>query len=300
MVIAIMLVLLGVAQVSAPPEKVNPRVVAELDGYSEGVVQDQQGAIYVSLLRRGAVYRLDSGGQLAVWLRVPEPNGHKVLADGTHLIAARGGVHRVAPSGQLLGVISAGMVTPNDIALDGNGGVYVSVPAALEDDRRQGLSSIYYLNAKGAAARVADGFCYPNGIIVRPDGQALLANDSCARQVFLFDIQSPGVLSGKRIFAEVPDARSITDGMTFDLDGHLYMADYGTGDVFVFDFGGRLVRRYPTGMRRPSNVAFVGSAGDLYVSGAPLAEEGAGQLVVLPLGVRGRSGLSVPAALPSK
>lgn len=43
MVIGIMLVLLAVGQGPALPEKVNPRVVAELDGYSEGVAQDQQG-----------------------------------------------------------------------------------------------------------------------------------------------------------------------------------------------------------------------------------------------------------------
>lgn len=300
MPIGSMLVLVVVAQGAALPAHVTPRVVAELKGYSEGVVQDQQGAIYVSLLHRGAVYRLDPSGQPAVWVRLTEPNGHKVLADGAHLVAARGGVHRLSPSGERLGVISDGMVTPNDLALDGNGGVYVSVPAALRHDQRMGLSSIYYLDATGGAARVADGFCYPNGIVVRPDGRALLVNDSCARQVFLFDIQSPGVIRGRRVFAEVPDSGSITDGMTFDGAGRLYMADYGTGDVFVFDPGGRVLRRYPTGMRRPSNVAFVGPGGDLYVTGAPIAENGDGRLVVLPLGVRGRSSMAVPDAVRAK
>ena len=78
--------------------------------------------------------------------------------------------------------------------------------------------------------------------------------------------------------------------MTFDQDGRLYVADYGTGFVAVFDSAGRLLRRYSTGLRHPSNVAFGGrDFGELYVTGAPIDENGAGQLVVLSLGVRRRA-----------
>ena len=86
--------------------------------------------------------------------------------------------------------------------------------------------------------------------------------------------------------------------MTFDQDGRLYVADYGTGFVTVFDGTGRLLGRYSTGMQHPSNVAFGGVAlQDLYVTGAPVNEGGAGQLVVLPLGVRGRSSVALPASI---
>jgi sugar lactone lactonase YvrE len=86
--------------------------------------------------------------------------------------------------------------------------------------------------------------------------------------------------------------------MTFDQDGRLYVADYGTGFVVAFDSDGRLLRRYSTGLRHPSNVAFGGrDLGELYVSGAPVDENGAGQLVALPLGVRGRSSRATPLSI---
>ena len=97
------------------------------------------------------------------------------------------------------------------------------------------------------------------------------------------------------------DAKAGPDGMTFDQDGRLYVADYGTGFVAVLDSGGRLLRRFSTGLRHPSNVAFGGrDLGELYVTGAPGDESGAGQLVVLSLGVRGRSSRATPVSLAKR
>jgi len=73
--------------------------------------------------------------------------------------------------------------------------------------------------------------------------------------------------------------------------------------VSVFDAEGRLHRRYATGLKHASNVSFGGVAfggaglGDLYVTGSPVVQSERGQLVVLKLGAKGRSGSAVPAAI---
>lgn len=284
-------------QTSVLPAKVVPKVIANFDGYSEGIVFDADDAAYVSGLHRSAVYRIRQKEPPAIWFRVNEPNGHKILADGSHLIAAHGGIYHVAPDARLLEILGESIATPNDLALDGDGGVYISAPAELEKDQQARRSKIYYLDWKGSVHQVADGFGYPNGIVVRPDGRALLVNDTDTRQVYELRINSPGTVTGRRVFAEFSDPKAGPDGMTFDQDGRLYVADYGTGFVAVFDSGGRLLRRFSTGLRHPSNVAF-GSRdlGELYVTGAPIDEDGAGQLVVLFVGVRGRSCLATPAS----
>jgi gluconolactonase len=282
---------------SNSPEKVQPKVVANFEGYSEGVILEAGGVAYVSLLHKEAVYRIQTSGAPTIWYRVNEPNGHKILQDGTHMIAARGGIHHVTPDGRLLKIFDENLVTPNDLAIDGDGGVYVSAPAPAESDQQKRLSGIYYLDSKRSVHRAADGFCYPNGIVVRPDGRSLLVNDSCTRQVSVFQISSPGTVTDQRVFAELPEATSVPDGMTFDQDGRLYVADYGSGDVIVFDVNGRLLARYSTGMHHASNVTFGGpNLENLYVTGAPIAEDGVGQLVVLDIGVRGRSSLAMPAS----
>ncbi len=291
------LVLVALQTAGLPPQ-VTPRVTADLVGYSEGIVFDAEGAAFVSTLHREAVYVIRGRDAPTIWYRVNEPNGHKILPDKTHLVAAKGGIHHVTREGKRIEVLGQQLATPNDLALDGDAGIYVSAPAEREPDQQARRSGIYYLDSKRSLHKVADDFCYPNGIVVRPDGRALLVNDSCTRQIYEFQITAPGILAGKRVVAELSDTKAVTDGMTFDQDGQLYVADYGTGFVVVFDAGGRLLRRYSTGMQHPSNVAFGGAKlGDLYVTGAPISEDGAGQLVVLPLGVRGRSSLVLLASV---
>ncbi len=275
-----------------------PGVTANFDGYTEGVVFGADDTAYVSALHRETVYRVPKNDAPAVWFRVKEPNGHKILADGSHLIAARGGIYHVGADAHLLDVLATTIATPNDLALDGDGGFYISAPAEREEDQQRKRSGVYYVDAKGTVHPVAEGLCYPNGLVVRPDGRALLLNDTCTRMIYEFGIVAPGTLVSKRTFAEVSDTDALLDGMTFDQDGQLYVADYGTGAVVVFDSGGRLLRRHATGLRHSSNVAFGGpDLRDLYVSGSPGAQEGVGQLVVLSLGVRGRSSRAMPVSI---
>lgn len=278
--------------------QVQPKVIAELPGYSEGIVFDAEGAAFASALQKETVFVLRGSSPPAAWYRTTEPNGHKVLPDGTHLVAARGGVHHVDPDGALIEVLVSELTTPNDLALDGDGGVYVTVPAISHQDREAGRSGVYYLDSTRAVHKVADDFCYPNGIVVRPDGRSLVVNDSCNRRIYEFQITSPGVLSDRRIFAELSDARSVPDGMTFDRAGRLYMADYGAGMIVVFSRSGEVIRELPTGLQHPSNVAFGGERlTDLYVTGSPGKQDGPGQLVILPLGIAGRSAPALPASV---
>lgn len=289
---------LGVLASGCAQHQVTPRVVATLPSYSEGIVFDGQGAAFVSVLNKETVFVIRDPAPPLAWFRVTEPNGHKVLADGTYLIAARGGVHHVDADGKLIEVLAPQLVTPNDLALDGDGGVYVTVPAESKTDREAGQSGVYYLDARKGLHKVADDLCYPNGIVVRPDGRSLLVDDSCNRRIYEFRIDSPGVLSSRRILLEVPDTRSIPDGMTLDHAGRIYMADYGTGTVRVFRSTGEAIHEYPTGLEHASKVAFGGGALDvLFVTGSAHGEEKPGQLVVLPLGIRGRSSRAIPASI---
>jgi sugar lactone lactonase YvrE len=61
----------------------------------------------------------------------------------------------------------------------------------------------------------------------------------------------------------------LPDGMAFDTDGNLYVANYGAGAVRVFDTSGALVRSIDTGAQFTSNVAFLGpERNQLYAVGS--------------------------------
>ncbi len=292
---------LAVLTTGCAQRPVQPQVFASLPGYTEGIVFDTSGVPYVSVLTRGTVSALRDPKAPEPWHRATEPNGHKILPDGTHLIAARGGVRHVDANGALIEVLAPELETPNDLALDGDGGVYITVPAASESDRKARRSGVYYLDASRTLRKVADDLNYPNGIVVFPDGKTLVVDDSGDRRLTRFSIDAPGVLSGRRVLAEIPDPKSIPDGMTIDRAGLLYMADYGRGVVVVLRPSGQIIREYPTGLEHPSNVAFGGAKlTDLYVTGSPSGGDGTGSLVLLPIGVPGRGGSTLPATNPRR
>lgn len=297
-------ILLSVQAGGLPPEaSVSPVQVAALSGYSEGIVFDSAGRAYVSLLRRNQVLRVRPGAEPEVWANLEEPNGHKILPDGTHLVAAKYGVLHLRSDGTIMDTAAfrydnAPLHGPNDIALDGHGGFYFTDPAATTADQSARRGRVFYVDARKQVHLAASDFCYANGVVVRIDGRVLFVDDSCTSHVYAFDITTPGRLANRRIFASLPDSgRAALDGMTVDASGHLFVAHYGAGRVEVLDSTGALVRRYAAGNPLASNVAFGGLRLDeLYVTGAPGAESGPGVLMRLSLpGVRGRSSRALPS-----
>lgn len=288
----------GCSSTPVDPKLIEPRIVAEFPGYSEGIVFDPSGTAFASVVGKETVFVMRGDGPPQAWYRTTEPNGHKILPDGTHVVAARSGVHHLDASGKLIEVLAPELATPNDLTLDGDGGMYVTSPAESADDRSAMRSGLYYLDSARVLRQVAGDFCYPNGVAVRADGKSLVVNDSCNRKVYEFKISSPGVLTDRRLLGELPNPKSVPDGMTFDRAGRLYMADYGAGTVVVFDDSGKIIREYPTGLQHASNVAFGGEDHtDLYVTGSQAAQSGGGRLVVLPVGTPGRKLLSLPASV---
>ena len=74
----------------------------EVDHYCEGVVFDHRGRGYVSHGKVIEQFTLD--GQHKVWAETGSPNGHKILADGTHLVcdASQHAVLHLTADGKLL------------------------------------------------------------------------------------------------------------------------------------------------------------------------------------------------------
>jgi len=233
-----------------PPEsRVTPVKLLDLPAYSEGIVFDSDGAIFVSIRNPHAVLRLPPGSSPKPWLYLQVPNGHKILPDGTHWVAGEGTLVRVAPDGHVLDSVVAGpagvLQRPNDIALDGHGGFYFTEPQLTQEDRELRLSKVFYMDHQQRMSLVGDSLCYPNGIIVRSDGRLLYVNDSCDSRVYGFPILSPGRLGVRQLFATLPDSGTCSlDGMTLDGSGRLYIAHNGCSRIEVLSPEGQLLRRY--------------------------------------------------------
>ncbi len=296
-----------------PPESdVKPVEVVRTGDYSEGVVVDHEGNLFFS--HEKIVTKVTPDGKATTWAATGAPNGHKVLADGTHLICDASRhflLHLDAAGNELKPAASESdgkpLRGPNDLTLDpSSGGVYFTDPASSDVEHPDG--TIHYLDSQGKCHTIATGLAFPNGIVIRPGGKELLVGESKRNRILAFPVLEPGRVGEYRVLVDLPNKGpgqidNQPDGIALDADGNLFVAHYGMRQVEVISPEGKLLRRYPGGNLTTSNVAFAGPAMDrLYVTGG---EPGALFRVDLP-GVKGltilppRSGKKAPQSARTK
>jgi gluconolactonase len=280
------------------PDEVKTVKLFEVPNYCEGVVFDHDGYGYIS--HGKVITRFTLDGKHETWAETGAPNGHKVLADGTHLVcdASRHAVLRLSPKGEVLEPASKEcdgkpLRGPNDLTLDTpNGGFYFTDPGESSLENR--IGTVHYVDREGKTHLVDSGLAFPNGIVLTPDGKTLYLAESQTNQVHVYEVKGPGKLGERKLFANLPKKEAAVqidnqpDGMCLDAAGNLYVAHYGMKQVQVLDPSGKLIRRYDGGNVTTSNVAFGGEKLDqLFITGGLGAESGGGGLFRIDLGVKG-------------
>jgi len=277
---------------------VQPVKLFEVGRYSEGVVFDHDGHGYISWDKTLTKFQLD--GKNSTFAVTGAPNGHKLLADGTHLVcdASQHAVLRLDKDGKPLEPASKEcdgkpLRGPNDLTLDPKGGFYFTDPGDSGKDNL--IGTIHYVDTKGKTHLVASGLAFPNGIVLTEDGKRLLVGESQFNRVLEYPVLEQGKVGPMRVFADLPKSPSgkwednQPDGMCLDARGNLYVAHYGMKQVQVLDPQGKLVHQFDGGNQLTSNVAFGGPNHDqLFVTGAIKADGTPGAVFRLDLGVKGR------------
>jgi gluconolactonase len=280
---------------------VTPVKIAEVPGYCEGIVFDRAGLAYVSDTQHGTIYTVTLDGKTALWAKTTAPNGHKILADGTHLVCDKGAVLHLDATGQKLRDASSEcdgkpLRSPNDLTIDPKGGFYFTDPGG--SDVKNPIGTVHYVDPQGKTHLVAQGLAFPNGVVLRPDGKTLIVGESGYNRVLAYPVLSPGKVGPRKIFATLPTKHgdqidNAPDGMTLDVDGNLFVAHYGMHTVQVLSPQGALLRSYPGGNLTTSNVAFAGPNMDqLFVTGA-LADEKTSRGALWRLDLKGVHGLKL-------
>jgi len=123
---------------------------------------------------------------------------------------------------------------PNDLAVDGKGGIYFTDPQILPRPHFQPGRSVFYIQPTGEVIRVLEPGVLnkPNGLILSPDCTTLYVNSTPENFMMAFDINEDGSISNGRRFGtihltpEILDRESINpqvDGMTVDELGNIYI-----------------------------------------------------------------------------
>jgi len=107
----------------------------------------------------------------------------------------------------------------NDLSADAKGGVYIAISGG----------GLLYADPRGKVSEYGENVGQANGIILSPDEKTLYVGSGM--DVYAFDVQADGSLTGQREFARLHTGR-VADGSTVDSDGRLYVATGAAVDVF--------------------------------------------------------------------
>jgi gluconolactonase len=147
--------------------------------------------------------------------------------------------------------------SPNDLALDSNGGLYFTDPRYGNDDSvEQPVMGVYYVDAAGRVTRIVEDLERPNGILVSPDGTTLYVAEPNKRELYRYKIDKPGMISDKKLIFTGDEQKDGggPDGMAHDVHGNIYATYKG---VVVLDPEGQLIGRIEV-PEHTSNCAFGG------------------------------------------
>jgi gluconolactonase len=192
-----------------------------------------------------------------------DPKGRLVAAEGANtgggrrvsITEADGSVRTLADR-----YLGKRFNSPNDVAVDAQGRVYLSDPRYVGDEPRElDFEGVFRVDPDGTVTRLETTAKKPNGLAVSPDGKTLYVADNgpSRRALLALDLDAQGDVSRPRVLVTY-EGRGI-DGMTVTSDGRI-VATAGSGSkagVSVYRPDGTLDGFIAT-PEAPSNVEFGG------------------------------------------
>lgn len=226
--------------------------------FTEGPIAASDGSVYFSDVNTGRIYKWNLDGSVNLFVEgLNAPNGLAFDSAG-NLIVCEGG------NGRLISISMQGLVTvvadqyngvrfnePNDLWVDGKGGIYFTDPAYNSAVSQDGEDVYYVTPDRGQVIRVIDNLVKPNGLVGTADETKLYLADWGAGATYSYQINADGTLSNAQLFVQ-----NGSDGMTLDPSGNVYLTT--TNAIKIYDPTGNLAKEIPTA-ENPTNLEWAGA-----------------------------------------
>lgn len=252
----------------------------------------EQALYWVDILGQ-RLHRLDwASGGIASW-DLPEMIGWAVeRQQGGFVVGLRSGFHRLSLDPFSLEPLA----TPpghthehrfNDGKADAAGRIFAgTMPIAMDSP----AGCLWRLDPDGTVTCLDTGYTVANGPAISPDGATLLHTDSVAGRIWRFALAPDGSLSDRRLFRQFAPEEGSPDGMTFDAEGRLWVAQWGAGCVGCYAMDGSRLGRIDLPASQVTSCTFGGPGLDrLFVTSAAdgVDEPHGGALFEVVAGTRG-------------
>jgi gluconolactonase len=240
--------------------------------FTEGGALDQDGTILFSDIGN-RILRFDPRSGRTTVFREPSGRANGLIFDKLgRLIVAEGANHgggrRVsitARDGTIRTLAdnydNKKFNSPNDLAVDRDGHVYVSDPRYVGTEPRElDSEGVYLIGLQGDVIPLLTTAFKPNGLALSPDEKTLYISDNGARRRALIaaDRGAMGKVKNARVIHEFGEGRGI-DGMTVTTDGRIVAASAldGKPAVIVLSKEGKILAGIAV-PEAPANVEFGG------------------------------------------
>ncbi|MFD1934956.1 MULTISPECIES: SMP-30/gluconolactonase/LRE family protein [Nonomuraea] len=235
------------------------------------------GRLWVSDFWRHQVFAIGMDGAVETVAEVRgAPSGLGWLPDGTMLVVSmmdnkllRVANGRAAVYADLSPYSSQ---FSNDMVVDAHGRAYIGTI-----DFSGPPTTLLRVDPGGSVTVVAEGMLFPNGPVITHDGATLIVAESWAARLTAFDFGGDGSLTGRRVWARLPDGCA-PDGIALEADGSVWVADAGGNRAIRVREGGEIVDEVRTTGDGVFACALGGDDGrTLFLCTAPDAEKAAEQ-----------------------
>ncbi len=172
----------------------------------------------------------------------------------------------------------------NDAKADARGRIFAGSMATAIDRASGGF---FRLDPDGSVTMLDSGYTIANGPAISPCGGFLLHTDSAPGIIWRFANRDDGSLGPRTLFRRFGAGEGTPDGMSFDSDGGLWVAEWGAGRVSRFAPDGRRDSHVDLPASQISNCAFAGAGLDrMFVTSAAdgVAEADGGALFEVETG----------------
>lgn len=214
------------------------------------------GALWFSDQHAGEVVRVEPTGEVERVVRVEgRPSGLGWRPDGTLLVVSMLDKRLLALHDHELTVVATFDDVhggpSNDMVVDGRGRAYVGNIGFDFYSGEEGRPTVLTMvEVDGTVRVVADDLLVPNGAVITPSGQLVIA-ESWRNRLTCFDIADDGGLANRAVFADL-GAGTIPDGICLDAEGAVWFASlHDRFEVVRVARGGEVLDRVPTGTHEP-------------------------------------------------
>ena len=153
----------------------------------------------------------------------------------------------------------------NDAKVGPDGALWVGTMAV---DERPGAGSLMRVDPDRSTTTLLANLTVPNGLDWPDDGGFVFV-DSPTRRIDRFDVGPDGALLGRGLMADLASVDGVPDGMTLDVEGHLWVGMWNGWCLVRVSPEGQIVTRVRVPVARVTSCTFGGPGLDeLYITTA--------------------------------